>query len=84
VLDTFLRDNLDIFTWKISDMPRIPIKVIEYKLRIDPSFKTIKQKEGRYTAKRHETIRQEVNRLLEAGFIRPVDYPIWLANTVLV
>jgi hypothetical protein len=27
-----------------------------------------------------ETIRQEVSKLLEAGFIWPVDYPSWLAN----
>jgi hypothetical protein len=31
-----------------------------------------------------ETIRQEVNKLLEAGFIRSVDYPSWLANPVLI
>jgi hypothetical protein len=30
------------------------------------------------------TIRLEVNKLFEAGFIRPVDYPNWLANHVLV
>jgi hypothetical protein len=31
-----------------------------------------------------ETIRLEVNKLLEAGFIRLVDYLNWLANHVLV
>jgi hypothetical protein len=29
-------------------------------------------------------MRQEVNRLLEAKFIRLVDYPSWLANPVFV
>jgi hypothetical protein len=58
--------------------------VIEHKLDIDPSYKPIKQKERRYTPERRETIRQEVNKFLEAGFIRPVDYPSWLANPVLV
>jgi hypothetical protein len=33
---------------------------------------------------RHETTWVEVNKLLEAGFIRPVDYPSWLANPILV
>jgi hypothetical protein len=33
---------------------------------------------------RRETIRQEVNKLLEAEFISPVDYPSWLANPVLI
>jgi hypothetical protein len=55
-------------------MPGILREVIEHKLGIDPSFKPIKQKERRYTPKRREAIRQEVNRLLEVGFIRPVDY----------
>jgi hypothetical protein len=50
-------------------MPGIPREVIEHKLGIDPSFKPIKQ---------------EVNKLLEPGFIIPVDYPSWLANLVLV
>jgi hypothetical protein len=53
-------------------------------LGIDPSYKPIKQKEGRYTLERHETIRQEVNKLLEVGFIMPIDYPSWLANPVLI
>jgi hypothetical protein len=65
-------------------MPEIPREVIEHKLGIDPAFMPIKQKERRYTPERRETIRLEVNKLLEAGFIRLVDYPSWLANLVLV
>jgi hypothetical protein len=56
--------------------------VIEHKLGIDPSYKSIKQKERKYTSERHETIRQEVNKFLEAGFIRPVDYLSWLVNPI--
>jgi hypothetical protein len=56
-------------------MSGIPRKVIEHKLGIDPAFKLIKQKEKRYTPKRRETIRLEVNKLLEVGFINAVDYP---------
>jgi hypothetical protein len=65
-------------------MPEILREVIEHKLGIGSSYKLIKQEERRYTPERHETIQQEVNKLLEVGFIRPVDYPSWLANPVLV
>jgi hypothetical protein len=65
-------------------MPGIPREMIEHKLGIDPAFKSIKQKKRRYIPKRRETIRQEVNKLLETGFIRPIDYPRWLANPVLI
>jgi hypothetical protein len=56
-------------------MSVIPSEVIEYKLDIDATFKPIKQKKRRYTLERRETIRLEVNKLLEARFIRPLDYP---------
>jgi hypothetical protein len=65
-------------------MPRIPREVIEHKLGIDTLYKPVKQKERRYTPERQETIWQEVNKLLEARFIRLVDYPDWLANPVLI
>jgi hypothetical protein len=65
-------------------MPGIPREVIEHKLGVDPSYKPTKQKEKRYTPERRETIWQEVKKLLEAEFIRLVDYPSWLANSVLV
>jgi hypothetical protein len=75
---------LDVLVWQISDMPGITREVIEYKLGIYPAFKLIKQKERRYTPERRETIQVEVNKLLDAGFIRPVDYPSWLANHIFV
>jgi hypothetical protein len=65
-------------------MSGIPREVIEHKLGIDPSYKPIKQKERRHTLERRETIRQEMNKLLEAGFIMPVNYSSWLPNLVLV
>jgi hypothetical protein len=65
-------------------MPGIPREVIEHKFGINPTFKPIKQKERRYTPERYKTIRLEVNKLLEAGFIRPVNYPSLLAKPVLV
>jgi hypothetical protein len=32
----------------------------------------------------HKAIQQEVNRLLEVRFTRPVDYPSWLVISILV
>jgi hypothetical protein len=56
-------------------MSGVPREVVEHMLGIDLAYKLIKRKERRYTPERCETICQEVNKLLEAGFIRPVDYP---------
>jgi hypothetical protein len=62
-----------VFALHISDMPGILRELIEYKLAIDPAFKSIKQRKKRYTPERRETIRLEVNKLLKVGFIRSVD-----------
>jgi hypothetical protein len=67
MLITFLQENLDVFTWQISDMPGIPWEVIEHKLSIDLAFKLIKQKERKYMPERHETIRVEVKNYLKPG-----------------
>jgi hypothetical protein len=56
MLVTFLRANLDVFAWQISDMSGIPREVIEHNLGINPAFKQINQKERRYTLERRETI----------------------------
>jgi hypothetical protein len=56
-------------------MPRVPREVIEHTLGIVPSYKLVKPKERRYIPERRETIWHEVNKLLEARFIRPIDYP---------
>jgi hypothetical protein len=46
---TFLWDNLDVFTWQISDMSGIPREVNEHKLGVGPMYKSVKQKERGYT-----------------------------------
>jgi hypothetical protein len=56
MLITFLWENLDVFAWQISDIFGIPREIIEHKLGIDPSYKSIKKKEIRYTPERRETI----------------------------
>ena len=42
------------------------------------------QKRRAFNPERYEAINAEVKKLLEAGFIREVTYPEWLANIVLV
>ncbi|RVX09469.1 Transposon Ty3-I Gag-Pol polyprotein [Vitis vinifera] len=42
------------------------------------------QKIRRFYPDRQEVIRNEIDKLLEAGFIREVSYPDWLANVVVV
>jgi hypothetical protein len=50
----------------------------------DPLFNPIKQKERRYTQTGTKPFDKKSIGYLTFGFIRPVHYPSWLANPVIV
>nr|POE49921.1 transposon ty3-g gag-pol polyprotein [Quercus suber] len=83
-LTTFLRRNQDVFAWNHEDMPEIDPSVIVQKLNVNPSTPPVRQKKRVFAHERDRAIAQEVRKLLEAGFIREVYYPEWLANVVMV
>nr|ABA92237.1 retrotransposon protein, putative, Ty3-gypsy subclass [Oryza sativa Japonica Group] len=83
-LITFLQNNKDIFAWKPSDMPSIPREVIEHSLHVKEDAKPIKQRLRRFAQDRKDAIKEELTKLLAAGFIKEVLHPDWLANPVLV
>ena len=37
----FLKENLDVFTWSLEDMPGISPKIIQHKLNVDPERKPV-------------------------------------------
>ena len=83
-LTHFLRQNKDVFAWKQADMGGIDHTVITYRLNVSPSFKQVKQKRKSFAPERQKAINKEVSKLLQAGAIREVEYPEWLANVILV
>ena len=65
-------------------MPGIPTEIIQHKLNVNPMSKPVQQRRRVFAPERDQAVRDEVARLLSAGFIREVYYPDWLANIVLV
>jgi DNA-binding transcriptional ArsR family regulator len=84
VLVDFLRANADIFAWSPSDMPDIPSEVAEHSLDILPHSRVVHQLLRRFDEEQRRAIGVELRKLLEAGFIKEVFQPTWLANPVLV
>lgn len=66
-------------------MPGIPIKIALHRLNIKSGIQACKAKKRRiFFKEKKEAIEKEVDRLLEADFIKPVQFLKWIANTVLV
>ena len=80
----FLRENIDVFAWSHKDMPGINPSVITHRLNVYPSSKPVRQKKWVFAPERDNAIKEEVQKLTTAQFIREVYYPDWLANVVMV
>ncbi|XP_077221922.1 uncharacterized protein LOC143855727 [Tasmannia lanceolata] len=83
-LTEFLQDNADVFAWVPADMPDIDPEISTHRLGVDSTCRPVKQKRRHFAFERRQAIKEEVERLLKADFIREIRYSDWLANVVLV
>ena len=83
-LAAFLMMNQDVFAWGHENMPGIDPSVMVHRLNVNLASSPIRQKKRVFAQEREKAIAEEVRKLLEAGFIREVYYPDWLANVVIV
>ena len=80
----FLKKNIVVFAWSHEDMPGIDPSVITHCLNVCPSSKPMRQKKRVFAPERDNTIKDVVQKLIVAKFIRAVHYSDWLANVVMV
>jgi hypothetical protein len=76
--------NKDVFAWSSLGLVGVSHAIIEHSFGIDPSVRPKKQQLRKMSDEKIEAIKVEVHRLLEAKFIKPIAYPTWLANIVMV
>ncbi|KAI3458805.1 hypothetical protein Pfo_015468 [Paulownia fortunei] len=80
----FLRNNIDIFAWNVCDLEGIDPGVAVHHLNVNPACKLVKQKKRHFGLEKDKVIQKYVEKLLEAGHIREIQFPEWLSNIVLV
>ena len=83
-LINLLQENVDAFAWSPTDMSGVDPEISQHHLCISPDVRPVKQKPRRLAPERQQVIREEVKRLLVAGFNEEAKYPRWLSNVVLV
>ena len=65
-----LRRNRDVFAWSHSDMKGVDPDVMCHRLNIDPRIPARRQKRRPLNPERAQALKDEVDRLIRAGFIR--------------
>jgi hypothetical protein len=78
-----LKEYKDCFTWDYSEMPGLDHSIVEHRLPIKPGFKPHKQPPRKiYKDEVLADVKKEVERLIDANFIRPCRYAEWISNIV--
>ena len=79
-----MKKNIDVFAWSHEDIWGIDLSVITHCLNVCFSSKSVQQKKRVFAPERDGAIKNEVQKLMVAKFIREVYYPDWLTNVVMV
>jgi hypothetical protein len=77
-----LKEYVDCFAWNYNEMPGLSRDLVEHKLPIKPGFKPYKQSRRNFNPDIYDRVKEEINRLLDAKFIRPCRYSDWISNIV--
>ena len=80
----FLRRNIDVFDWNAYEALGVDPEFICHHLKVNPLI-TLRKQPPRCLSKEYaEAVREDVTKLKQAGAIKEVFYPKWLANIVVV
>jgi hypothetical protein len=78
-----LKEYKDCFAWDYSEMPGLDRSIVEHRLLIKPGFRPYKQPPRKiYKDEVLADVNKEVERLLDANFIRPCRYAEWMSNII--
>jgi hypothetical protein len=78
-----LKEYKDFFAWDYSKMPGLDRSIVEHRLPIKPGFRPYKQPPRKiYKDEVLVDVKKEVERLLDANFVRPCRYAEWISKIV--
>uniref|UniRef100_A0A2N9F0K1 Reverse transcriptase domain-containing protein n=1 Tax=Fagus sylvatica TaxID=28930 RepID=A0A2N9F0K1_FAGSY len=77
-----LKEYKDCFAWDYPELPGLSSKLVEHRLPIKEGFQPFQQTPRRMAPDITLKIKEKIERLVRAGFIRPAMYVEWLSNIV--
>jgi hypothetical protein len=81
-LIALLKEYIDCFAWNYIEMHGLSRELVEHRLPIKDGFKPYKQHPCQFNSIIYDRLKEEINRLLQAGFIQPCWYAEWVSNIV--
>ena len=81
-LTALLKEFADCFAWEYREMPGLDRSIAEHQLPIKSGFCLHAQPPRKFNPSILGEIKDEIQRMTEAGFIRPCRYATWISNIV--
>ncbi|XP_072074138.1 uncharacterized protein [Arachis hypogaea] len=78
-----IQKNGELFVWTPADMLGIDPNIMSHHLVVRADAKPIAQKRRKMSQERADEVARQTAGLLQAGFIRELEYSTWLSNVVL-
>ncbi|KAM1270631.1 hypothetical protein ACFX13_032513 [Malus domestica] len=69
-----LQEFKDCFAWHYTEMPGLDSTLVEHRMPIKEGYKPVKQAPRKMSKEIEEKVKEEIERLVKVGFIRPAKY----------
>ena len=77
-----LKEYVNCFAWEYSEMSGLSRDLVGHRLPIKAGFRPYKQLARHFNPVMYDQIKEEINHLLNVGFIRSCCYAEWISNIV--
>jgi hypothetical protein len=77
-----LKEYSDCFAWDYTEMPGLDRSIIKHRLPLKKVFRPFQQRARLMRTKVLEEVKKEIEKMLEAGFIKSCRYAKWISSIV--
>jgi hypothetical protein len=77
-----LKEYSDCFAWDYTEMSGLDRSIVEHRLLLKKGFWPFQQRACQMRIEVLEEVKKEIEKMLEAGFIRPCKYAEWISSIV--
>ena len=82
IYTSLFKESRDVFSWSYEEIPGIDPSIVEHEIRTYPDAKPVRQKLRPVNPRKVVAMKDEVEKLLKAGFINPIALTEWVSNPV--
>jgi hypothetical protein len=77
-----LKEYSDCFAWDYTEIPGLDRSIVKHRLHLKKGFWPFQQRAHQMRTEVLEEVKKEIEKMLEAGFIRPCRYAKWISSIV--